>query len=107
MTDSIRIHELTVQTRVGVSDDERAAPRPLLINVDLNTDTRVAGSSDDLSDTIDYAEAIRRISDTVGTGQWHLIEHVAEEVARLLLHEYGAKSVNVEIIKEVPPVDED
>jgi dihydroneopterin aldolase len=107
VTDSIRIDELKVQTRVGVSDEERSAPRPVLINVGLITDSRAAGNTDDLRDTIDYGRVIRRMSDTVGSREWRLIEHIAEEVARLLLREYGAKSVNIEIIKEVPPVDED
>jgi FolB domain-containing protein len=53
VTDFIRIHELKVQTRVGVSDEERSANRPVLINVALTTDTRTDGNSDDLSDTID------------------------------------------------------
>jgi dihydroneopterin aldolase len=44
---------------------------------------------------------IGRISDTVGSREWRLIEHIAEEVAQLLLQEYEAESVNVEIIKEV------
>jgi dihydroneopterin aldolase len=38
----------------------------VLINVALTTDTRTAGNSDDLRDTIDYEVVIGRISDTVG-----------------------------------------
>lgn len=106
MNDAIRIHDLRVRTRIGVSVDERASLRQLVINVTLPIDTRTAGSTDDLADTIDYGMAIRRITELVGGGEFHLIEHVAEEVATLLLQECGAKTVNVEIIKELPPVEE-
>lgn len=106
MTDTIRIHDLRVDTRVGVSEEERSALRPLIINVALSTDTRPAGTSDLLADTIDYGKATRRIAKLVGDGEFRLIEHVAEEVATLLLQECGAETVNVEIIKEAPPVEE-
>jgi dihydroneopterin aldolase len=79
----------------------------LIINVALDTDTRAAGTSDDLADTIDYSTAIRKIADVVQSQEFRLIEHVAEEVADLLLRECEAKTVKVEIIKEMPPVDED
>ena len=39
-------------TRVGVSDEERAALRPVLINIGIDTNTRAAGASDDLADTV-------------------------------------------------------
>ena len=107
MTDAIAIHELTVRTRVGVSNDERSSARPLIINVTMTGDTRAAGISDELGDTIDYGAAIERITAMVEGQEWHLIEHVAEEVAALVLGECGAKAVEVEIIKEAPPVTED
>jgi 7,8-dihydroneopterin aldolase/epimerase/oxygenase len=81
--------------------------RPVLTNVGNFTNTRAAGARDELADTIDYSLAIERIHKIVAAGEWRLIEHLAEEVARLLLQECGAQSVNVEIIKESPPVDED
>ncbi len=107
MTDTIRIHDLVIRTRIGVSDEERALSRPLIVNVAMKVDTRAAGASDDLTDTIDYGAAGRRIAEMAEGREFHLIEHVAEEVASLVLQEFGPKTVNVEIIKEAPPVEED
>jgi FolB domain-containing protein len=107
VTDSIAIHELTVRTRGGVSEEERLSARPLIVNVTMSGDTRAAGISDELDDTIDYGVAIERIAAMVEGREWGLIEHVAEEIAGLVLQECGAKTVKVEIIKEAPPVTED
>lgn len=107
MRDSIGIHDLRVQTRVGVTDEERASYRPVMINIWLGTDIRAAGRSDELADTIDYSTVLRRVSEMVGSGEFGLIEHIAERVASLLLQEIGADSVKVEIIKERPPVEQD
>jgi dihydroneopterin aldolase len=107
MIDTIAIHDLRVMTRIGVSEEERAEPRPILINVELRTDVTAAGVSDDLSDTINYHEATVAIADLVRGLEVHLIEHLAERIAGLLHDMYGKVEVTVKVTKESPPVDED
>jgi dihydroneopterin aldolase len=107
VTDTIHIDGLKVQTHIGVSDEERASPQPVVIDISIAADTRLAGMSDDLADTGDYAAVIRRVSEEIGGGDFLLIERLAERVAALVLQETEAISVKVEIIKEAPPVDED
>jgi dihydroneopterin aldolase len=107
MTDTIRIHDLRVMTRIGVSEEERAEPRPILINVELRTDVTAAGVSDDLAETINYHEATVAIVDLVNGMEARLIEHIAERIAGLLRDLYGKVGVTVTVAKEAPPIDED
>jgi dihydroneopterin aldolase len=107
MTDVIRIHDLRVNTRIGVGEDERAHPRGLLVNVELRTDTTAAGVSDDLADTINYHEAASAVANLVRSTEARLLEHLAERIAELLREMYGKVGVTVTVAKEHPPIEED
>ena len=101
--DSIRIADLEVFFRVGVPDEERAKPQRLLISINLERDLRFAGASDDLSKTIDYFAVVQRILGLGEGREWKLIEALAEEIATMLLEEFGAPSVVVEVKKFIIP----
>jgi FolB domain-containing protein len=105
MTDLVRIRGLILKTRIGVSEEERATLRTVVIDVDLHTDTRRAGASDDLADTVDYGRAVLDIVELVGSGENKLIERLAEEIAGMLLNTAGVTHVAVEVSKPDPPMD--
>lgn len=107
MTDTISIRGLRVQTRIGVSEDERASARGLIVNVDFRTDTRRAGTSDDLSDTIDYGKAVEEIARLAGSSETKLLEHLAERIAGHFAARSGVMSIIVEVVKDEPPIDAD
>lgn len=107
MTDVIRISGLRVSTRIGVGEEERAQPRPIVIDVDIRTDTGPAGKSDNLADTVDYSRIAARIEETATRGGVRLLEHLAQEIAELVLNTPSVESVAVEVRKESPPVEAD
>lgn len=108
MTDDlIMIKSLRVTTRVGVTEEERAKPRSLTLQIQMATDTSAAGRSDNLSDTIDYAAVIEQIDALATDGEFRLIEHLAEEVASLVAAKKGVRAVTVEVEKDDPPVAAD
>jgi dihydroneopterin aldolase len=104
--DKISIHGLRVETRIGVSEEERARPRPLLIDIDIWADLIQAGTSDDLVDTIDYHAVITEIAEMVQSMKAKLLEHVAERIASVIGAIEGVDGVSVEVTKESPPVAE-
>ncbi len=105
MTDDlITIRSLRVTTRIGVTDEERAEPRTVTLQIEMATDTSAAGRSDDLTDTIDYAAVIEQVQALVTGGEFRLIEYLAEEVARLVAAKKGVRAVTVEVEKDDPPV---
>ena len=93
--DKIIINELEVFYRIGVSEEERAAPQRLLISVEMTRDVSAAAAADDLTKTIDYYSVARRL---LGFGQgrsWKLLERLAADIAGLILAEFTPDSVSV------------
>ena len=88
---------------VGVPDLERATPQRLLLNLDIRTDLTLAAASDDLGQTIDYFALTRRLL-AFGKGRsWRLIEKLAVDIAELVLTEFQAAAVEVEVRKFIVP----
>lgn len=101
--DTICIEELEVFCRVGVPDEERARPQRLLVSVRMERDFTRAAAGDDLAATIDYHAVCQRL---LGLGEgrsWRLIETLAVEIAELVLGEFGATRVSVEVKKFIIP----
>lgn len=107
MTDRILISGLRVATRVGWSDEERAEPQFVLVDLDLETDVAASAASDDLSDTVDYAAVIAEVARYVSARETRLLERLAGEIAGIVAAMNGVKRVTVEIAKEVVPVPEE
>jgi FolB domain-containing protein len=105
--DLISIHDLRVETRIGVTDEERATPRTVTISVDIWADLAAPGKSDDLADTVDYHSATVGIADMVRSTEAKLLEHVAERVASFICAMEGVDGATVEVTKEEPPIAED
>ena len=104
MTDAIRIHRLRVAGRVGVTPEERARPQALIIDVEVAAGLRKAGLSDELRDTIDYANVAERIERVVAEGESKLLEHLAQRIVDEISPILGVESVTVEVAKEHAPM---
>lgn len=102
-TDLITISDLEVHLHIGVPDAERANPQRLLLTVIMERDISRAAVSDDLTQTIDYGAVSRRLL-AMGTNRsWKLIETLAIEIAELVLGEFKADGVTVEVKKFIIP----
>jgi 7,8-dihydroneopterin aldolase/epimerase/oxygenase len=101
--DQIVIQDLEVFYRVGVPDPERAQPQRLLLTVELEHDFTLAAQADDVEKTIDYAHLSRRLLGFGDDRQWKLIETLAVDLAAMILREFGAGRVAVEVKKFVVP----
>ncbi len=86
----------------GDVEAERALGGRVDVDVEIRSDLRRAGRSDELQDTVDYVrcyEAVRRV---VETRQHNLLETVAEEIAVELLSDARVTSVRVRVAKQPP-----
>ena len=104
--DAIRIRGLRLDAHVGVDEEERARAQILILDIDIDADLSAAAQSDDIEDTIDYAEAITRATDVIQTTQAHLLERLAADVAETIATMKHVGRVTVEIAKDPPPVAE-
>ncbi len=99
----IWIKSLKVQSRVGVSEEERSQPQELEIDLCIQPVAPFPYMNDDVMRTIDYSAVASRVRGLADEGPRHLIETLAAEVARLLVDEFHAVTVTVEVRKFVLP----
>ena len=102
MTDRIVLSKMVFEGRHGVTDGERAKAQPFEVDVEIHLDTRAAGLADDLSKTVDYADAFEICRSVVEGPSHRLIEAIAEEIAQKLLarsESLGASEVVVRVRK--------
>jgi len=99
----IRIVDLEVYYRVGVTEQERGQPQRLLLTIELTCDLAAAAATDDLKQTIDYASLAQALI-RYGEGRsWNLLEKLASNLVDMVLEEYQPKAVRIEVKKFVVP----
>lgn len=104
--DALRIKGLRVRARLGVTEEERAAPREVRIDIDIECDLERAARSDELGDTVDYGRVLATVADAVEGGESKLLEHLAHRVASVVTGFEGVRRVTVEVSKS-PPVEQE
>jgi dihydroneopterin aldolase len=105
--DRITVRDLRVETRVGVTDEERARPQPVVVDIDIDADLSAAGASDELADTVDYDKVVTEVASLLRNSKSRLLEHLAQQIATEIMRLQGVQAVTVEVSKESPPVSED
>lgn len=97
--DRILISGARLETRIGVTEQERAAPQPVVVDVELEADTRQAARTDDLRHSIDYAAVHAVMAATASARPRALVETLAAELADALLARFPAEAVRVLVRK--------
>ena len=99
MKDSIFVSNLIVTSRIGLTEKERSKSQKVVVDLELFIDLRAAGRSDDILKTIDYRKILEIVRKTSGEGEYNLLEHLAEKIARRLLELSSARRVDLELNK--------
>jgi 7,8-dihydroneopterin aldolase/epimerase/oxygenase len=86
--DIIYLHDLRIDTVIGVFDWERRVRQTVILDLEMGADIRRAAARDDLADTLNYKAVAKRLIDFVGHSEFQLVETLAERVAELLLKEF-------------------
>jgi len=97
--DKIHIRDLSIRCIIGVNHDERTVKQDVVINVILFTDTRKAGQTDALEDSVDYCTVKKAILSLVESSEFLLIEKLADEIAKVCLDDSKVQKVNVTVDK--------
>jgi 7,8-dihydroneopterin aldolase/epimerase/oxygenase len=106
-TDLVEIRGLKLKGRHGVTEEERAAEQPFVVNLAARLDARPAAILDDLSSTLDYEEAVQIVAKIVTGESYQLIETLADRIARALLGNPRVLDVWVRVAKTHAPLSED
>ncbi len=104
--DKILMKNLSFYGYHGVLKEENRLGQKFFIDIELLTDLKVAGKSDDVSDTINYAAAFELVKIIVEQNKFNLIEALAETIASSILSTYSkVLEVVVKIRKPEAPVN--
>jgi dihydroneopterin aldolase len=102
VSDRISLHGLRFEARIGITPEERAEPRTLVVDVDIEVDLRKAGESDDLAHTVDYSQVAERIERIVTGTEMKLLEYAAQRIVDEISTISGVERVTVEVAKKAP-----
>jgi 7,8-dihydroneopterin aldolase/epimerase/oxygenase len=97
--DSIFLHDLRVETIVGVWDWERKIRQTVSIDLEMAADIKRAAASDSIDETLDYKCVAKRVQQFVAESSYQLVETLAEKIAEVVLQEFHVPWVEVRVNK--------
>jgi 7,8-dihydroneopterin aldolase/epimerase/oxygenase len=101
---TIEISGLSLYTRHGVSEAERELGQRLLFDVTFELDECDATNTDELEDTVDYADVCEQVALAAQERSYKTLERLCTAVAERLVDRYGADAVRVKASKPEPPI---
>lgn len=103
--DSIQIRDLEIYCHHGVLKEENVLGQKFLVSAVMYMDTRLAGESDQLEKSVNYADVAHVIKEEMEQKNYRLIEAAAEHLARQILLRFPmTERIQVEIKKPWAPI---
>ncbi len=97
--DIIYLHDLKIETIIGIFDWEREVKQIVILDLDMAADVHHAAKTDNISDTLNYKAVAKRLIDFVGSSEFQLVETLAEHVAEIVLKEFNVPWLKLRINK--------
>ncbi|MFD2113793.1 dihydroneopterin aldolase [Thiorhodococcus fuscus] len=97
--DIVFIHNLTIETTIGIHDWEKQTRRPIVLDLEMASDIARAAASDRIEDALDYDAVTQRLKREVGENRSELVETLAERCASILREEFGIPWVRLRLNK--------
>ena len=105
MSDQIFVQGLIVNGICGCLPEERTAAQPFQVDLTVDVDMDAAAASDDLVDTVNYADLADRATHLVATGNFFLVEALADAIGRSALEaDRRIRRATVTVTKLHPPI---
>jgi len=97
--DIIFLHDMRVETVIGIWEWERKIRQTVSINLEMSADIRKAAASDNVDDALNYKSVAKRVQAFVGESAFQLVETLAENIATIVLDEFDVAWVRVRVSK--------
>ena len=98
--DRILLTDMVFHGHHGTLPAENELGQPFVVSIEVHLDLQLAGTSDDLTTTVDYSEVHGMARDIVEGPPVQLIETLAERIAAGVLRDHPAvEAVKVKIAK--------
>ena len=97
--DKIFLRELRVEAVIGIWEWEQRIRQTVSIDLELAADARAAAAADSVESTLNYRDVAKRVQTFVAESRFHLVESMAESVARVIVEEFKVRWVRVSVAK--------
>ena len=98
--DIIYLHDLRIDTVIGVYEWERCIRQTLVFDIDMAMDNRKAAATDAIADAIDYGEIAQRVIALVEASRCQLVETLIENIAAMIMKDFGVPWVRIKLNKQ-------
>ena len=98
-TDTVFVHELKVETIIGIWGWERKIRQTVSIDLEMGADIRRAAETDSIDDTLNYKAISKRVQQFVADSEFQLVETMADKIAELVLQEFNVPWIQVRVSK--------
>src|SRR5512134_2042508 len=96
---AIFIHDLRVETRIGIYDCEQRLAQTVRLDIELGLPTDKVFQSGDFADALDYAAVVKRLQALAADHPHKLMERFAQAIADVLMGEFESPWVKVRVAK--------
>ncbi|GJD56899.1 dihydroneopterin aldolase [Methylobacterium dankookense] len=105
MSDHIRVHRIAVFARHGLLEEEARLGQRFYISLDAVLDLAAAGRSDDVAETVSYADLTEIAVGIATERRFKLIEALAETIAAEILARFARiRTITVAVDKPSAPI---
>jgi len=100
--DVILLQGIQVPAALGVTAAERRVRRPVLLDLEVQSDLRRAGRTDRIRDTLHYRHISEVVEDVAANQEHKLVEALAQRIADAVLAKFDVDAVTVTVRKPTP-----
>lgn len=97
--DIVYIRDLRIDTIIGIYDWERQVKQTVSIDLEMAADIRRAAATDDIQYALNYKAVAKRVIAYVQERNALLVESLAEELAAIVLQEFGVPWLRLRVSK--------
>jgi dihydroneopterin aldolase len=103
--DKIILNDMQFYGYHGVFEEENKLGQRYRVSAQLYLDLKAAGKTDDLNESVNYAEVYTLCKEIVEGKPYNLLEAVAERIAADILTTYPMiQSCKIRVVKPDPPI---
>jgi dihydroneopterin aldolase len=104
--DTISIIGLEFYGFHGVSDDEQTIGHRYMVDIRLAVDTRPAALSDQVADTVNYADVVKIVLAINAASRYRLLEALAQRISEELFTRFSrVQALELTVQKRLPPLN--
>ena len=87
--DKVFINDLKVDTIIGIYEWERQVRQTVSLDIEMAHDNSHAAATDDIQFALNYKAVAKRLITFIEGSEFLLVETLAEEAAKIILHEFN------------------